>query len=158
MDVNQTVGGGAGNAFSLSANGTYPKVTVGCLAQTSLALSLVTSEGPNSQTIRTTDTSASVTLTATLTKVGGGAVIGEPITFSLGAPIPACTGSTNGLGVVTCTFSPQVAPFPFGSALGTGFYFFSATFAGDANYGGTTSRVRKNGPFRAKSVTLILPN
>ena len=146
MDVNQSVTGGVGNAYSLASTATYPKVTIAsqdCLTATKLGLSLTTSNG--NQTIRTTDTSATVTLTATLNRADNNAAIaGEPITFSVGQAISACTGLlTNGAGVATCTIAPQQSPFPLTAALGVGTYDFTAAFAGDTaptpDLGGSTS-------------------
>jgi hypothetical protein len=150
MDVNQSVGGGTGNSFSLAKGASYPKVTIAqtsCLTPTNLSMTLVTSN--NNQTIRTTDTSASVTLTATLTRADTSAPItGEPVAFSLGAPIPSCTAvNTNAAGLATCTFFPQQSPYPFGSALGNGAYDIAASFAGDSGVtprlGSSTSNVEK---------------
>ncbi|HEY2015817.1 MAG TPA: YDG domain-containing protein [Bryobacteraceae bacterium] len=146
MDVNQAIGGGVGNTYTLAPGASYPKVTVAtqdCLTQTKLALTLVTSNG--NQSIRTTDTSASLTLKAALTRADNNAGIpSEPITFSLGATIPSCTGLlTDGSGVATCTIAPQQTPYPLGAALLAGTYDFTASFAGDTvptpDLGGSTS-------------------
>lgn len=146
MDANQSVTGGVGNAYSLASTASYPKVTIAsqdCLTATKLGLSLTTSNG--NQTIRTTDTSATVTLTATLSRADTNAVLaGEPITFSVGQAISSCTGLlTNGAGIATCTIAPQQSPYPLLAALGVGTYDFTASFGGDTaptpDLGGSTS-------------------
>jgi hypothetical protein len=146
MDVNQAIGGGVGNTYSLAPGASYPKVTVAstdCLTQTKLALSLVTSNG--NQSIRTTDSSSTVTLKAALSRADTNAPIAaEPVTFSLGATIPSCTNLfTDASGVATCTIAPQQSPYPLGAALLAGTYDFTAAFAGDTvptpDLGGSTT-------------------
>lgn len=147
MYANQSVSGGTGNAFSLNKTATYPTVTVAqtaCQTDTNLTLALVTNHG--NQTIITTETSATVTLTAKLTSaLAPGGISGENVTFKLGAAITGCTNlPTDTAGTATCTFSPQLGPtYPLGGPLGSGTWDFHASFGGDPGVfpvlGGSTS-------------------
>jgi hypothetical protein len=51
-------------------------------------------------------------------------------TLTLGFGTESCTGTTNALGVASCTFTPQQVP---------GSYTATATFAGDTEYAASTS-------------------
>jgi len=68
------------------------------------------------------------TASATLTDASGGApVAGESVLFSLGSD--TCSGTTNPSGVASCSITPSQA---------AGSYTMTATFAGDADYLGSS--------------------
>jgi len=68
--------------------------------------------------------SKAVSLTAKLTDDMGRALAGKTVTFTLGTQ--GCTGTTNSVGVVSCTIA-KLNQKP-------GNYFLTASFAGDADY------------------------
>ena len=73
---------------------------------------------------------ASVTFSATVTTGNGETVpAGESVTIHVGSA--SCAATTNGSGVASCSIA--------NSALPTGSYSVSATYAGDANVTGSTS-------------------
>jgi len=128
ISANQVVGGGNGNSYLPTPGSQPPRVTVGCDSQTSLTLSV------NPDAIKTTDSSALVTFTSTLTKVSDGSPIAnKAITFAVGGNPISCIGgasSTDASGIATCSYFPQAAP---NSPLPSGIYDCLANFAGDAS-------------------------
>src|SRR4051812_2747212 len=144
--ANQSITGGTGNTFTLKPGTSDPKVTIAstdCITGTNLALTLITSNG--NQTIKATQTGATVTVTATLTSAAGGnGIPGEPISFTLGAVQIQCNSVTNASGVAACTFLPQQAPY---TPLQAGVYDVQASFAGDTaptpDWGASASPLRQ---------------
>jgi MBG domain len=129
-------GGGSGNAYLLTPGTSNPVVKVGCDTFTNLNLAI------DPVSIGTTDTSALLTLTATLTKVvGAGPVSGELIAFTVGGQPVTCISTPMTInGVATCSYHPLPNPL-----LTNGTYDCQATFAGDAvlGLGSSTSQTVK---------------
>lgn len=128
MTVSQTVNTGTGNQFFLRAGTSPATVSVAaaaCINLTNLALSI------NPGAIQTTNASAVVTLTATLTSAATSAgIASEPITFTVGGEPVICQSPaiTDANGVATCSYTPQN---PSSTALVAGIYDTFANFAGD---------------------------
>jgi hypothetical protein len=136
ISASQVVGGGTGNAYLLTPGTTNPSVKVSCDTLTSLNLAI----SPGS--IGTTGNPL-LTLTAILTKtLTGDAVVGEPVTFTLGGAAVTCMNpamaTTDSAGTAICSYYPLPNPL-----LVTGTYDSQANFAGDAaiGLGSSTSNV-----------------
>jgi hypothetical protein len=127
ITANQTIGGGNGSTYQLAPGTSNPVVKVSCDTFTNLSLAI----SPDS--LASTDTSALLTLTATLNKVAGGAAVnGESITFSVGGAAVTCqVPAVTVNGVATCSYYP----LPNTNLPGGFAYDCQASFAGDGALG-----------------------
>ncbi len=130
--------GQASVTASFSANGTYPVVAtysgdVNDLASTSPALDEVVGTTPTTTTLTSSGSPSyvgqTVTFTATVTPTAGAIPNHETVTFYDGSATLGTGLTLNGV----ATFAT--------SSLAAGSYSITATYAGDANYESSTSRV-----------------